>query len=191
MLSITNLKTGVTFILDGQPYVVLEYNHQHLGRGGSTVQVRLKNLINGAVLNRSFKPSDQFEEAQIDSLKANFLYAHRDQFWFAEKDNPKNRLFLTEKTLENKSKYLKADLAVDILFFQNKAIGIKLPIKVDLKVIEAPPGIKGDTAQGGNKTVIVETGLEISAPLFIKEGDIIRINTETDTYAERVEKNSD
>lgn len=188
MLSITDLKIGTIFVLDKQPYKVLEYKHSHLGRGGSVVQVRIKNLLTGTVLNRNFKQSDEFEEAEIERVKSKYLYHHRGQYFFCQEDNPKNRFSLSENEIGKKTKYLKPNTLIEVLFFQNKPVDISLPIKIDLKVIEAPPGIKGDTAQGGTKTVVLETGLEIKAPLFIKQGDIIRVNTETGEYVERVTK---
>lgn len=188
MFSITDLKVGTTFLLDGQPYEVLEYKHTHLGRGGSVVQARIKNLLTGAVFNRSFKQADQFQEAEIEKIKSKFLYSHKGQYFFCEENNAKSRFLLTEKELGEKNKYLKPNLVLDVLYFQKKPVGIILPIKIDLKVIEAPPGVKGDTAQGGTKTAILETGAQVKVPLFINEGDIIRINAETDEYIERVEK---
>lgn len=189
MLSITDLKIGATFIMDEEPYEVLEYKHSHIGRGGSVAQVKIKNLINGSVQNRNFKQSDQFEEAEVKKMKAVFLYAHRNQFFFQEENNPKNRFQLNENILGDKIKYLKPSATLEVKIFQNKPVGIILPIKIDLKVTEAPPAVKGNTAAGGSKTITLETGAQITAPLFINEGDIVRINTERGEYVERVSKN--
>ena len=188
MLSITDLKISTTFLLDNEPFEVLEYKHSHLGRGGSVVQVKIKNLLNGAVYNRNFKQADQFAEAEIEKIKAKFLYAHREQYFFCEESNPKNRFQFTANELDEQIKYLRPNLNLEILFFQDKSIGIALPIKVDLKVTEAPPGIKGNTAQGGTKIVTLETGVKVNAPLFINQDDVIRINTQSGEYVERVEK---
>lgn len=203
MFSITDLKIGASFIINNEPYEVLEYKHSHMGRGGSVAQVKIKNLINGSVQTRSFKQADQFEEAEIEKMKAVFLYGHRGQFFFCEDGNParngyahsvasgpKNRIQLNEEILGEKIQYLKQNGKLEIKFFQGKPVGIILPIKVDLKVVEAPPSIKGDTASGGTKTITLETGAKANVPLFIKQGDVVRINTSTGEYTERVQKNS-
>lgn len=183
-----DLKKDSIFILDGNPYVVLEARHLHIGRGGSSLQTRLKNLITGNILSRNFKQSDSFEEAEVKKLKAKYLYNHRQEYWFCEEVKPANRFMLTDNQIGEKEKYLKSNLIVEAIKFDEKIININLPIKVDYRVTEAPPGIKGDTAQGGTKLVAIETGAKISTPLFINEGDIIKINTETEEYVERVEK---
>jgi len=187
MLSITDLKIGATFILDNQPYEVLQYKHSHIGRGGSNVQVKIRNLITGAMLNRSFKQADQFEEAEIEKIKSKFIYSSKGQYFFHPENDPKNRFFIASETIGEKIKYLKPNLIVDVLYFQEKPVNISLPIKIDLKVMECPPNIKGNTAQGGTKTVTLETGMTLNAPMFINQGDIVRVNTEKDEYTERVE----
>lgn len=191
MLSITDLKIGASFIMDGEPYEVLEYKHSHMGRGGSVAQVKIKNLINGSVQTRSFKQADQFAEAEIERMKAIFLYGHRGQFFFCEENNSKNRFQLNEEILGNKIQYLKQNTKLEVKLFQSKPVGLILPIKVDLKVIEAPPSIKGDTASGGTKTVVLETGAKANVPLFIEQGDVVRINTSTGEYTERVLKSEE
>jgi elongation factor P len=181
-----DLEKGMVIVLDGTPYEVLSVTHTHLGRGGSTVEAKLRNLRNETVIYKNFKQADTIEEAEIEKIKYQFIYQHRGIFWFANCENPKERISLEEKIIGEKAKFLKPNTIVEATKFKNEIISIKLPIKVDLKVIEAPPGVKGDTAQGGSKIVKLETGAEISVPLFIKEGDIIRVNTETGEYVERV-----
>lgn len=190
MLSINDLKSGSFIVYEGAPFEVLEVRHLHLGRGGSSIQTKLKNLKTGQVLSRNFKPADQFEEAETEKKEITYLYSHRDQFWFSEKDNPKNRFFLTGDGLGEAVNFLKANTPVEALYFKTEIINIALPIKMDFKVVEAPPAIRGNTAQGGNKLVKIETGTEISVPLFIQEGDVIRVNTQNSEYVERVEKGS-
>lgn len=188
MLSINDLKTGTLFILDDNPYEALEVKHLHMGRGGSSIQTRIRNLRTGQVYSRNFKPADTFDEADIEKKPVVYLYNHRDEFVFCERGKPQARFPLPETIVAEVRNWLKPNLELEGLFFEGTIIAIKPPIKLDLKVVEAPPAIKGDTAQGGTKTVKLETGAEIQAPLFINEGDIVRVNTSLGTYAERMEK---
>lgn len=188
MLSINDLKNKAAVMIDDVPYQILEVKHLHMGRGGSSVQTRIKNLLTGQVFSRNFKPSDSFEEANIEKRELTYLYSHRGNFIFAEKEKPSERFILTEKQIAESAAWLKPSTVVGALFLEGKLLNISLPIKMELKVIEAPPGFKGDTATGGTKTVTVETGAKVQTPLFVNEGDIIRINTETGEYAERVSK---
>ncbi|MEM4648150.1 MAG: elongation factor P [Candidatus Pacearchaeota archaeon] len=188
MLNYNELKVGTLFIKDNEPYEVLEYNFIRMQQRKPVAQLKIKNLITGKVLNYTAHQNETFKEAEIEIFPALFIYHNKGQYWFHEKNNPKNRFYLNEEVIENSKNYLKPDLEVKAFKFENKIINIELPIKIDLKVIEAPPAIKGNTAQGGNKIVTLETGAKINVPLFINEGDIIRINTQTNEYVERVEK---
>ncbi len=187
MLTINDLKNGQFIILEGSPFEVLSVRHSHLGRGGANVQAKLRDLRTGKVFDRNFKPADKFEEVEIEKIKTQFIYSHRDEFWFAEISNPKNRFSLPLGIIGDYKDFLKSNLEITALKFEDEIINIELPIKVDYKVIEAPPGIKGDTAQGGTKSAVIETGAKVLVPLFVKEGDIIKINTQTGEYVERVE----
>jgi len=158
-------------------------------RGHSVLQVKLKNLITGTIISKTFHPSDTFEETKLSKIKAKFLYSHRDKFFFCEEGNPSNRFNLTREQVGSVVKFLKPNQIVEGIVFKDKIINISLPIKIQLKVKQAPPGIKGNRAQAGNKTVIIETGAEINVPLFIKEGDTIEINTETSEYVRRISTN--
>lgn len=186
MLTINDLKTGTQFQLDGEPYVVLKFEHTHMGRGGATVRIKIRNLINGKVLERACKEGDKFAEAELERAKASFLYKQNDEYYFMNEETF-DQFFLGENQLGLQAKLLKDGQEVQILNFRGNPISVALPPKIDLKVVSAPPGIRGDTAQGSvNKTVMLETGLELQVPLFVKEGDLIRVNTETGEYVERV-----
>jgi elongation factor P len=150
-------------------------------------RTKIRNLINGKVLERTFHQDDKFEEAELEKVEVKFLFSHRGKFGFCEKQNPSKRFELTEEQIGEGSKFLKSDQNIIGIKFQGKIINVFLPIKVRLKVIEAPPGLKGDRAQSGNKTITLETGAKINAPLFIKEGDIVEVNTENGEYVKRVE----
>lgn len=188
MLTYNDLKAGIIFILNGEPYEVLEYEFLRMQQRKPVAKTKIKNLINGKILERNFHQNETFEEAEIEKEVVKYLYNHRGQHWFATKDNPKNRFMIKEEILGSKIQFLKTDLEVNAIKFNNQIINIELPIKIDLKVKETPPGIRGDTAQGGTKPAILETGIKISVPLFINSDDIIRVNTETGQYVERIEK---
>lgn len=188
MLSHTDLKKGVRFILNKEPYEVLESSFVFKGRGSSVVQTKIKNLLNGNVLSRTFHPGEEFEEVEIKKIKVKFLYSHRDRFFFCKENNSPDRFDLPKEVIGDSAIFLKPNEIVEGIQFQGKIVNISLPIKVQLKVKEAPPGVKGDRAQSGNKAVVLETGAAINVPLFIKTGDIIEVNTETGEYVRRIEE---
>lgn len=187
MLTHSDLKKGVRIILNKEPYEILEASPMKKAQRRPVIQSKIKNLITGNVFDRNFHQGDTFEEAELINLKAKFLYSHRERYFFSEDKNPSKRFDLSSEQLRTQAKFLKPNLMVEALIFDEKVINVSLPIKIQLKVTEAPPGIKGDRAQGGTKIITLETGAKINAPLFIKEGDIVEINTETEQYSKRVE----
>jgi len=187
-LGVNELKSKTFFIYENQPYVVLETHHLKMQQRRPTVQVKMRNVINGKILERNFAQSDIFEEADIERAKVRFLYNHKDQYWFSYDNEPSKRFQLTEELIGEATKFLKTNTVVDAIEYNEDIISIELPVKMEFKVLEAPPAIRGDTAQGGVKQVKIETGSYLNAPLFINQDDIIRVNTETGEYVERVEK---
>jgi elongation factor P len=185
-LAYTDLNKGILFIMDGAPYEVLESHFLRMQQRKAVVQTRVRNLITGKILDRNFQPSDSFEEAEIDKKNTVFIYESKGQYWFHEEGNPKNRFSLPGELLGDRGHFLKPNMKLVTWLFNERVIKIDLPVKMDFKVIEAPPSIKGNTAQGGTKTVTIEGGAKLNAPLFINEGDMIRVNTETGQYVERV-----
>jgi elongation factor P len=188
MLNYNDLRPGVIFILDNAPYEVLEYHFLRMQQRKPVVQTKIRNLINNRVLDRTFHQNEAFEEAEIKREKVKFIYAHRDKFIFCYENNPSKRFELSGEQVGENSKYLKPNFLIEVALFNNEIVNIILPIKIDFEVTEAPPNIKGSTASGGNKVVTIETGAKINVPLFIEQGDIIRINTQTNQYSERIEK---
>ncbi len=188
MLNYNELKPGVIFIMDGEPYEVLEFSFLRMQQRKPVAQTKIRNIITGKILSRNFQHTESFQEAEIDYKKVKFLYSHRDKFVFCDVQNPSIRSELPAEIISDKARFLKQNSEVEIVSFQGKTINVRLPIKMEFKVIEAPPATRGNTAQGGTKTVTVETGVQVSVPLFINEGDIIRINTQTGEYTERIEK---
>jgi len=187
-ISYSELQRGVKIIINHQPFEIKEASLMFKGRGHSTLQTKLKNLITGEIIQKTFHPSSSFEEAELSKIKAKFIYSNRGKFVFCEEKNPSKRFELEEDKLGTATKFLKPNQIVEGIVFNGKIINISLPIKLQLKVKQSPPGIRGDRAQGGTKLVTLETGAEINTPLFIKEGDIIEVNTETSEYVRRVEK---
>jgi len=185
MINYNELKPGAVFILDGQPYEVLEFGFMRMQQRKPVAQTKIRNLITGKVLSRNFQHTDSFEEAEIDYKIVKFLYGHRDKFVFCEPNNPSARFELSQSAVGEQSKFLKPNAEVETVYFKNQLINVNLPIKMEFKVVEAPPAIRGNTAQGGTKQVKIETGTYINAPLFIREGDIIEVNTQTGEYTGR------
>lgn len=175
-------------VLDGQPYEVISAHVFRKQQRKPVNATKLKNLMTGKVAEHSFHVSEKIEEAEIESREVKYLYNSRDEWWFSEAEDPSKRFKVTEEQVGPQGKYLKANTVVEQLLFKEQPMGFKMPISAELKVTEAPPNIKGDTATGGQKTVTLETGATISVPLFINEGEIIRVNTETGEYRERVGK---
>lgn len=188
MLSYTDLTKGILFIMDGQPWEVLESHFLRMQQRKAVVQTKIRNLISGKIVDRNFQASDEFEEAEIEKKSAVFIYNHRGEYWFTEGEDSKNRFMLSVEILGEAAKFLKPNTKVATVVFGGKVIKVSLPVKMEFEVIEAPPAIRGNTAQGGTKVVTIEGGTKISAPLFVNQGDIVRINTETGDYVERVEK---
>jgi elongation factor P len=187
MISYNELKKGIRILIDGQPYEMIESAPLFKGRGHSVLQVKLKNLITGNIVSKTFHPSDSFEEAEISKFEAKFLYSHRDIYFFCQKDDSSKRFNLKKEQIGEVTKFLKPNQIVEGIIFKGKVINIFLPIKINLKVIEAPPGLRGGRAEPGTKQATLETGAKINVPLFIKQGDIIEINTESGEYVKRVE----
>ena len=188
MISYNELKPGMFFTYDGALYEVLEANFLRMQQRKPVMKTKLRDLITGKVKEQSFQMSDNLEEAELDKVKTRFLYESRGQYWFDEVGNPKNRFSFTAEQLGIKAQFLKANTEVLVIKWNDKTVSVQLPIKMDLKIVEAPPNFKGDTATGGTKTVILETGAKVNVPMFVNEGDIVRVNTELGQYVERVEK---
>ncbi len=190
MLSYTDIKPGMYITLDDQPYFVVSADFLRMQQRKAVVKVKIRNLISGNTIERSLQPSDAIEEAEMEKIDVRFLYENRGIFWFDEAKNPKNRFSFSVDELGGQAKFLKANMPVVAINFNGKIMGIELPIKAEYRVLEAPPAVKGNTAQGGTKAVVIEGGAKVNAPLFINEGDVIKVNTQTGEYIERVEKKS-
>lgn len=179
----TELKKGTVIQLDGKPFRVTEYSQKVMGRGGSIVSVRLKNLIDGTVLAKTFKGADKIEPAAVNTKTVQFLYADTELHFM---DPESFEQFSVEKSIaETATNYLKEGDSVSLQFFDDQVINIELPKNVYLEVTYSEDVVKGDTANAITKDATVETGLLVKVPAFIKQGDIISIDTETGAYRER------
>lgn len=189
MLDYSEISERAYIIYDGAPYEVLSSKIGSKG-GYKTVNVtKLKNLMNGKVVSVTFHQSDKIEEADIEFKDAKFLYKdNKGLYWFSDPNNPANRFNLSEEVIGSAAKFMKINSIVETMIFNEKVIGVHLPIKVDLKVTEAPPAVKGDTSGGATKQITLETGAVINAPLFVNEGDMVTINTVTEEYVSRAGK---
>lgn len=188
MLNYSDLTKGTVFILDNDPYEVLDYQFLRMQQRKPLAQTKIKNLISGKITSRNFHQSEMFEEAEIEKEEINFIYANRGEYWFHKDKSPKDRFKLDEELIGEKKKFLKPNMTVTAKKFKEKIIGVALPIKADYKVVEAPPIIRGNTSSGGGKTVILDNGLSVHVPFFIEAGDIVRVNTDSGDYTERVGK---
>ncbi len=186
MLSYTEIKPGKVIVLDDEPYeVVWTSGVVKKQRQKPHNTAKLKNLKSGSTVEQTFTQADKIEEAELEARQIKYLYNKKDEYWFSDPNNPKDRFFLPANLVEDKIKYIKPNDVVDALLFDDEILTIKLPIKVTLEVKEAPPNIKGNTAQGGTKQCVLETGIKVTTPLFIEKGDKIVVNTETGEYIER------
>src|SRR3989344_3270652 len=175
-------------IFNGEPYEVLSSHVFRKQQRKPVNATKLKNMITGKVTEYSFHQSEKVEEAEIESREVKYLYNNRGEYWFYHPQEPSKRFNIKEDIVGPQSKFLKPNSIITELLFGEKTIGFKFPITVELKVTEAPPNVKGDSATSGGKVVTLETGATINAPLFVNAGDIIRINTDTGEYRERVSK---
>lgn len=190
MLEYNEVRERKIILWEGEPYEVL---HSHVFRKQQRKPVnatKLKNLITGRVAEVSFASSDKVEEADISTRPAKFLYKNKGEIWFCDPKDPSKRFTLKEEIVGDRIKFVKGNTEIELIVFTDEeeeehVIGVKLPIKVELKVTEAPPNVKGSTVTGGTKVVTLETGATINVPLFIETGESIRINTETGEYVER------
>lgn len=190
MLEYNEVTERKYIVYEGAPYEVLTSHVFRKQQRKPVNATKLKNLFTGKVTEVSFHQSEKIEEAEINKKEIKYLYNNRGEWWFGDPKDPSKRFPIAEELVGPAGKFLKANTLVDMLTFGEdddvKILGLKLPIKVELKVTEAPPAVKGDTISGGSKQITLETGAVVNAPLFIKEGEIVRINTETGEYSERV-----
>jgi elongation factor P len=185
MISTGELRKGVVIELDGDLWQILDYHHIKMGRGSAQVRIKLRNVKKGSTVERSFQAGDRWPRAQLDRRPVQFLYRDGDDFHFMDTDTY-DQFVLTAEQLDEAVSYLKDGMTLDRTTYQGETLGVELPITVDLVVAQTEPGFAGDTAQGARKAATLETGLVVQVPLFVVEGDSIRIDTRTGEYLTRL-----
>jgi elongation factor P len=184
-LSITNLKKGTIFQIDGTPYRVVEYSQKVMGRGGSTVNVKIKSLIDGKVLAKTFHGNDQVDSAEVENRSVQFLYSDNANFYFMD-GNSYEQFEVPADDMEDKAGFMKEGDNVTAQLFEGRVINIELPKNVPLAVTYTEDAVKGDTSSAITKDATLETGITVKVPAFIKQGDLISVDTITGAYRERV-----
>jgi len=186
-LSITNLKKGVLFQLEGEPFRVVEYNQKVMGRGGSIVNVRIKSLLDGKVLEKTFKGNEQLDSADVTNQTVQYLYSNGTNFFFMNQDTF-NQFEVSSDMVGDAAGFMKEGDTVQLQFFNDSPINVELPKNVPLKVTYTEDAVKGDTSSSISKDATLETGITIKVPAFIKTGDEISVDTASGSYRERVKK---
>ncbi len=187
MYSTADFRNGLKIELDGEPYVIVEFQHVKPGKGGAFVRTKIKGLRTGRVLDKTFRSGEKVGKPDLDEREMQYLYASEGQYCFMDSENYE-QIFLSEEQLGDNRFYLQENIAVDILFFNGKPIGVELPNFVVLRVTRTEPGVKGDTASGGTKPATLETGLVIKVPLYLDQEEQVRVDTRTGEFIERVKQ---
>ncbi len=185
MISTGELRKGVAIELDGDLWQILDYHHIKMGRGSAQVRIKLRNIKRGQTIERTFQAGEKWPRAQLDRRPVQFLYRDADDFHFMDTDTY-DQFSLRAEQLDDTVSYLKDGMTLDRTAYQGETIGVELPVSVDLAVISTEPGFAGDTAQGARKPATLETGLVVQVPLFVTEGDTVRVDTRTGEYLTRV-----
>jgi len=185
MVSTGDLKKGIAIELDGELWQVLDYHHIKMGRGSAQVRIKLRNIKRGQTIERSFQAGEKWPRAFLDKRQVQFLYADGDEYHFMDTESY-DQFALTAAQLDDVRLYLKDGMMLDRTSHEGETIGVELPITVDLKVADTEPGFAGDTQSGARKPATTETGLVVQVPIFVEEGDVIRIDTRTGDYQTRV-----
>lgn len=185
MIDVNDLRKGVIFELDGQLMRVLEYSHHKPGRGNAVIRIKARNLKTGATIEKAFTSGDRVQDIRLDYHTVQYLYSDENFFYFMDVETF-DQVPVSKELVEEYAGFLKENMEVKLTLYQGQPLDIELPTTVDLKVVYAEPAVRGDTATGVTKKVRVETGAEIETPIFVNEGDTIRVDTRTGTYVTRV-----
>lgn len=187
MYNASDLRRGLKIQIDNEPYIIIEFQFSKPGKGQALYRCKLRNMINGVIIDRTFRSVDTFEQADLQERRMQYLYNQENEFYFMDVENYEQSILTTDQVGEAKN-YLTDNLEVDILLFEDKPIGITLPNFVDLRVTRADPWAKGDSVSGDSKPVTLETGHELRVPPFIDEGTKITVDTRTGEYVTRVKE---
>lgn len=185
MISTNDFHTGITVEIDGQPWVVVDFQHVKPGKGSAFVRAKIKNVITGSVLEKTFNAGEKLPKALIERKEAQFLYSMDNDYTLMDVESYE-QVTVSRDDIGSGAQYLKENMNVFVLSYDNRVIGVEVPNFVDLEVIETDPGFKGDTATGATKAAKLETGAIVKVPLFVNVGDKLKVDTRTGTYIERV-----
>ena len=185
MVSAGDFRKGVTIEIDGQVWVIVDFQHVKPGKGAAFVRTKIKNVVTGNVLERTFNPTEKFPKAMVERKEMQYLYSDGDLYYFMDLETY-DQLPLGHALVEDAMQYVKENSNVTVKFFKGEAFSVEAPNFVELEVTETEPGFKGDTATAGNKPAILETGAKVMVPLFVNQGDVIHVDTRTGDYMERV-----
>ncbi|MEJ2672907.1 MAG: elongation factor P [Deltaproteobacteria bacterium] len=185
MFSTAEFKKGLKIELDGVPYTIVDFQHVKPGKGGAFVRTKLKSLLTGKVLDQTFRSGEKVKKPDLVEREMQYLYRDGDRFCMMDNETFE-QIMLTEDQVGEARQYLTENLDVNILFFNQEPVGVDVPLFVELEVVQTEPGVKGDTAAGGTKPATLESGVTVQVPLFISEGDRVKVDTRTGTYIERL-----
>jgi elongation factor P len=185
VIDTTDFRKGLKIEVEGDPFEIIEFQHVKPGKGGAFVRTRIKSLLTGNTLDRTFRAGDKVGRPDIDEREMQYLYAQGDEYYFMD-SRSYEQTFITAEILGEARNFLKENIVVSVLLYRGKALGVSLPNTVDLKVTTCDPGVRGDTVSGATKPATMETGYVVNVPLFINEGDVLRIDTRTGEFKGRI-----
>lgn len=185
MISTGDLKRGVIIEMDNQLFSVIEYQHQKIGRGSAQVRMKLRNIRTGSISDTTVQAGTKFPRVRLEQRAMQYLYAEDNLYYFMDQENYE-QLGLSISQLGDTVNYLKDGMVIQVQFYEDEPVDVEPPIAVELQIVETDPGFRGDTASGGTKPAKLETGLVVQVPLFVNQGETIRVDTRTGTYQERV-----
>ncbi|HEX9015438.1 MAG TPA: elongation factor P [Chloroflexota bacterium] len=185
MINVGEIRKGIMIELDGQLYQIVDFQHIKMGRGSAQVRLKLRNIRNSSIVDRSFQATEKFQRVRLDHRTVQYLYSDDEQYHFMDTETF-DQIVLSRDILAEAVSYLKENMTMELLSYNEQPLGVELPITVDLQIVNTEPGFRGDTATGGTKPATVETGLVVQVPLFVNQGETIRVDTRSGTYLERV-----
>ncbi|MEF9425632.1 MAG: elongation factor P [Candidatus Mariimomonas ferrooxydans] len=185
MISTNNFRKGSKIEFKGDPYEIIDFQHVKMGRGGALVKTKIKNLRTSSIVEETFKGGEKLDTPDLEEKSMQYLYDQDDMCFFMDTENYE-QIPLSPEQLGNSKKFLTENMVAKILFYGSSPIAVEIPIFVELKIVKTAPGIKGDTASGGSKPAVLETGVTVKVPFHLNEGDIIKVDSRTSEYVERV-----
>jgi elongation factor P len=185
IVSTSEFRKGLRILVDNEPFVIVEFQHVNPGKGGAFVRTRLKSLVSGNVLDRTYRSGDKADVPELEEREMQYLYKEGVNYYFMDQKSY-DQMFIVEEQLGDAKNYLKEEHVIQVLIYQGKTIGVEIPNFVNLVITQTEPGIRGDTAQNATKPALLETGYSIQVPLFVEQGETVRIDTRTGQYLERV-----